>query len=508
MEDIPKIIESTRLPLDIAIRPHLIDHCFKNRSVLPAVEAVEIMARAVKGFRPAADVTTMSGQQFDKFLYLDSQEGKITAYCDISVYENGDVKSVLATRTISKAGGFARIKEHAAAIFPKKKHLIRNRALDLASALEGFCFSIPGERIYRELVPLGPSFRNVAMLHLSSEGAIAEICSPQDHATADPSRQLGSPFVLDAAFHAACVWGQRFSGVVAFPVGVDQRQIVKPTSAGEIFFAHVAPIRVDPSLLIFDLRIYDSKGVFHEIAAGVRMRDVSGGTIKPPPWITAGVENQTTDRIAKRCESLSLIDLASMVPFADRVLSVEERDRFDKMGTKRKRSFLAGRLACKRISRQLSDHDTETDPREINTITTGSPRPRCPLIDGRSLISCSVAHDNRFAIAVASDRRVGVDVEKVCNRVLKSRRLYMHESEAALVKESVPAERMETAVRIWSIKEAVTKALDINLADAWHRVRVTDVGTYESNFQVDDDAPNIAVHDVTEKHVFTLVSLS
>jgi len=27
---------------------------------------------------------------------------------------------------------------------------------------------------------------------------------------------LGSPFPLDAAMHAACVWGQRFGGIVPF----------------------------------------------------------------------------------------------------------------------------------------------------------------------------------------------------------------------------------------------------------------------------------------------------
>ena len=113
-----------------------------------------------------------------------------------------------------------------------------------------------------------------------------------------------------------------------------------------------------------------------------------------------------------------------------------------------------------------------------------------------------------FAIAVASDRRVGVDVEMVSDRVLKSQRLYLSDSEAALVKASVPAERIETAVRIWSIKEAVTKALDISLADAWHRVRVTVVGPYESFFQIDDDVPNVAIHDVIEKHIITLVTLS
>ena len=64
---------------------------------------------------------------------------------------------------------------------------------------------------------------------------------------------------------------------------------------------------------------------------------------------------------------------------------------------------------------------------------------------------------------------------------------------------------IETAVRIWSIKEAVTKALDISLTDAWNRVQVRSVGSSESRFQIDDQDPFTAVHAVVGQHVFTLV---
>ena len=70
MEDFPRIIDSARVPLDIPIRPCLNDHCVDGQAVLPAVEAMEILAQAVKRFRPGTDVTAMTGLQFDKFVYL------------------------------------------------------------------------------------------------------------------------------------------------------------------------------------------------------------------------------------------------------------------------------------------------------------------------------------------------------------------------------------------------------------------------------------------------------
>ena len=504
MEDFPRIIESACVPLDIPIRPCLNDHCVDGHAVLPAVEAREILAQAVKRFRPGTDVTAMTGLQFDKFLYLAPEADRLSAFCDISVFENGDVKAVLTTRTQSKKAALSRVKTHAALIFPQQVPLIPKLALDLASSLEGVCFPVQAEKIYPDLIPFGPFYRNVAMLHVAGQSAIAEIRTPVDETGAEASHQLGSAFALDAAFHAACVWGQRFAGIVAFPVAMDRCRVYAPTRAGETYFAHAMHVRTDSGLLVFDLRIYDRDGCLHEACSGVRMKDVSGGKALPPQWIKTTEADQTMGRMAAGCDALAVVELITVAPFADKALSADESKRFENMSDRRRKSFLAARLACKRLSRILSGNDTETDPRAINTVYADRPHPCCPLTDGRSAYSCSVSHDDRFAVAAASTGWVGVDVEKLSERVLKSRSFYMSEQEQALVRESRLGE-IETAVRIWSIKEAVTKALDISLTDAWNRVQVRSVGSSESRFQIDNQDPFTAVHAVVGQHVFTLV---
>jgi phosphopantetheinyl transferase len=507
MEDLSPIIESTNLPIEIPLHPYLRDHCVGGRAVLPAVEGAELLARAARRFLPGTDVTAMLDLRFDKFLFLDPEAPSTAAFCDLALHENGDIQAVLATRTTSKKAAMTRVREHAAVRFSRRKPDRPDLMPDLASALEGACFTVENDDIYRELVPFGPAFRNVTRVHVAAGGAIAEIMTPADPAGEERTRQLGSPFSLDAAFHAACVWGQRFAGVVAFPIAVDRRRIFRNTRPGDTYFGHVTPVRAEPGRLIVDLRLFDGDGRLCETATGVRMRDVSGGNRVPPRWIAGGGRKQTAERIAARCRAISVIELNSVAPFASKVLSAEEKIRFEKLGDRRRKSFLAARLACKRLSRTLSGHDEVTDPRDINTVCTDRPHPCCPRTDGGAVCACSVSHDNRFSVAVASDRPVGVDVEKVSGRVLTSRRLYMSESEMALVQAS-PTGEAETAVRIWSIKEAVTKALDINLADAWRRVRVTTVGAFESRFQIDDDAPNLAFHDAVGQHVFTLVCLT
>lgn len=96
---------------------------------------------------------------------------------------------------------------------------------------------------------------------------------------------LGSPFVLDAAMHAACVWGQRFAGMVAFPVGFDRRMIYKTTKKGGAYCARINPVNAGREVLTFDLWIFDQDGLIHESVSGLRMRDITGGRMRPPLWI-------------------------------------------------------------------------------------------------------------------------------------------------------------------------------------------------------------------------------
>ena len=95
------------------------------------------------------------------------------------------------------------------------------------------------------------------------------------------------------------------------------------TRAGETYFAHVVHVRTDSGLLIFDLRLYDRDGCLYEACSGVRMNDVSGGKLNPPHWIKITEADRTTDRMAARCDAMAVIELISVAPFADKVLSAE-----------------------------------------------------------------------------------------------------------------------------------------------------------------------------------------
>jgi len=288
MANISQIIEAVRLPVNIQVHPYLLDHCFEGKAVFPAVEAMQVLARSVKKFAPETDITVIKDTTFEKFLFIPPDTTQIDALCSITPFESGDISAVLQTKTRSKNAAITRIKAHATVHYPRIKPAVAACVRSPLSFGEGGYLEISPAQIYRTLVPFGPAYQNISeILTIHKNGVMAKLRAPIIGDSIDNAGQLGSPFVLDAAFHAACVWGQRYRGVVAFPVGIENRTTVKPTRPGDSYISTALPVRTDSEMLIFDIYICDEDNTLYESAIGVHMRDVSAGRLKPPAWIIA-----------------------------------------------------------------------------------------------------------------------------------------------------------------------------------------------------------------------------
>ena len=502
MEYLPKIADKVRLPLKIKIYPYLMDHQFEGKAVLPAVEAIQLLAASTSGYLPAIEIDTILDARFDKFLYINPRVALIDAFNEIEVHEDGGVISRLITKTRAKAGSITRTKDHVSLRFSKNPQEPAPPLLDEIFALEGLGIDIPSDRLYGELVPFGPAYHNVKeTFTVSEQGAIASVYAPDNGA---PSAPLGSPFPLDAALHATCAWGQRYRKIVGFPVGFGIRHVFKQTRPGATYIARIIPKRGYPEPLLFDIWLYDQDGVFYEAVLDVLMEDVSGGRMKPPQWLLEGANDEELPSLKAHCDAISVIELKTINETAVKALSDFELDRYSRLGDKRKKSYLGSRLCCKTLSRKLSGNDGETPASSITTIYPDQIRPRSPLTDGRDIFSCSVSHDSRFAVAVAAKTKVGVDVEEISEKALRSRRLYMKEREEILAKNSSLGE-IEASIRIWSIKEAMSKALGINLAQSWERVEIKDIGQNKSLVLM-EKREYTAIHDTVDNHLFTMIT--
>ncbi|MDD5168836.1 MAG: polyketide synthase dehydratase domain-containing protein [Syntrophales bacterium] len=489
-----------RLPLPIPILPYLRDHNFTGKTILPAVEILQYLAGAVRSCQPDAPVHTMHAAAFDRFLDIPETADLIEALVELESHADGRLSARLMT--VGRAGrtGVTRTKVHAVVDFMETGKRSNPLPVDLAAALEGVCFEVPAEGLYQDLVPFGPAFQSLqGKIFLSENGAAGSVRALNHPAS---SGLLGSPFPLDGAFHAACAWGQRYCRVVGFPVGFDARFIQRPTMQGEGYRFMVVPVSTSGASLRFDIRIFDMNGGLCEEVRGVLMKDVTGGRVTPPAWIRhEGVAPLAA--IREKCRALSIIEMEGIADFAVQALSGEERHRFEEMGERRKRTYLAARLALKHLARKLSGGDLVTPSSDIHTVMPDGIRPCCPVPGDSVPVFCSVSHDSRFAVAVAGSDEIGIDVEKVSARVLKARRLYMSGEEMALTETSAMGV-VQASVRVWSIKEGVTKARDIPLDESWKTVKVHDIGLYNSCLTV-NGMPYAAFHDTEEDHIFTLV---
>ena len=482
--------------MTLDIGPHHQDHRFGTQAVLPAVDTLQILAAAVRSHLPGTLVTGMRDARFERFLTIAADATAIDAVVDLSRDPAGRVTAALGTRVTAKASGITRTRTHGQVCFCQESAPMVPPP-DVMGALEGACLAVDAEAVYRDLVPFGPAYRNIAgPLLLSADGALVQLAAPD--LPIGGGRSLGSPFPLDAAFHAACVWGQRFSGVVTFPVAIARRCVFSPTAPGNRYLGRVFPVSMTGEGLVFDIWICDGEGRPCEAALGVDMRDVSGGRWLPPAWIREGSHAPDPGHLAARSAAYCIVELDAVSPAARRALAPLEAARFEVMGARRQRSFLAARIACKRMARALSDHWLRAPADTIVTVSADDPRPVCP-----PAAVCSVAHDGRFAVAVAGRAVIGVDVEPVTPRAFKTCRIYMSDAEQAMVA-AAPMGPAPAAVRVWTTKEAAAKALGMTLAQAISRVQITAVGDRESRVVVDAAASWTVWHDMIDDHLFTL----
>lgn len=285
MADLSRQNIKSRFPWKILAKPYLRDHFFDGKTVFPAVEALMTLASAVKSQHPQATFNYLTDARFPRILAIDAAGDCLDAQIEIEVKACGLCASLLTWGKI-KSGAIRRALEHAKVTFVQNKVLPEpTLSFPAAGAMAGGCFHLPAGLIYRELVPFGVSYQNITGdLVISPEGALANISG----GGVAGGSLLGSPFVPDAAMHAACVWGQRFSDVVPLPVGFDERIIYAPTQKGESYLARIAPVDISGELLIFNAWIFDRHGAICEQINRLRMRDITQGRMKPPAWMKEG----------------------------------------------------------------------------------------------------------------------------------------------------------------------------------------------------------------------------
>lgn len=263
--------------ITIPIRPWFSDHNFNGTVIFPAVEIMLLLAGVAVEKNSSIYPQTMTHASFSKFLEIPEKVSEMPALVEYD--EQGED---LCIRLLSRIQlkKISRIKEHAEITFSTREH---KQSAEKRAMTGKTDISIDAKQIYKELVPFGPAYRSLTgKLYISDNAAFGNLQAPVLPKQQRMENTLGSPFPLDGAMHAACVMGQCLSDFVPFPVGFTRRHIHQPTMPGKSYSTVVIPMSRTKDELIFDLSIFDLEGTQCETVTGLRMRDVSGGTITPP----------------------------------------------------------------------------------------------------------------------------------------------------------------------------------------------------------------------------------
>lgn len=269
-------------PVRLSVRPWFKDHCFNGRIILPAVEAMDLLADRVQAAYPALKTDIIRDARFGRFLEIPPAADGIDIIIELLALAEDRVRASLLTRKQMKS--MARMTQHCEMAFGGAQETI---LMPWPETDEPPSMQVSCQRIYQELVPFGPAYRTLqGQVNLGGDWALARLRTPDlppDH----PG--MGSPFCLDGAMHAACVHGQLLVDFVPFPVGFDARSITIPALPGSEYIIKVRLRFRGADHLIYDLLILDDTGRIRETVLGLRMQDVSAGRIRPPAWIRAAL---------------------------------------------------------------------------------------------------------------------------------------------------------------------------------------------------------------------------
>lgn len=273
-------------PVTLPVLPEWVDHAIQGKATVPVALLLDLMVRVASEQNVVSEANApliIRDAFFPRFLPAHEVphctfEIAFEISFDDAAGESAkvDTRATLTSR-IALAGGINRTRTHIALTLGGS-----TSPLPAPSPTTNDDIVLPADRIYAELIPFGPRYRNLRdSVRLSRAGGVGCVRSPLPVGS-EPSR-AGCPYLFDAAMHLACLWGQRYAGVVTYPTGFSTRAIALPLAHGERRCV-VAPRSVEPRNLVFDLWLTDENDRVCDTIAGLTMVPLAGGA-RPPDWI-------------------------------------------------------------------------------------------------------------------------------------------------------------------------------------------------------------------------------
>ena len=146
------------------------------------------------------------------------------------------------------------------------------------------------------------------------------------------------------------------------------------------------------------------------------------------------------------------------------LLSAEELQRVEAFADpKRRREFVLGRA----VARLLLSERLAVAPAEVVLKVAES-----GVVEvAAGGLYLSISHSGDWAVAAASPRRIGVDIERIAPRLPELEQYMLHPDEPSLT-EVLPLDKERANILCWTLKEATLKAMHRGLAYSPKKLRL------------------------------------
>ena len=212
------------------------------------------------------------------------------------------------------------------------------------------------------------------------------------------------------------------------------------------------------------------------------------------------IDWQGIEELKTVCSGIVLLQTEALLPTEKELLTPREAARAEELGPRRRKAFLAARVALKKLARQLDLFSEDTPDSGIETLGPDRVKPCL----GESDFYCSVSHANRFVVAVGDVHPIGVDIEVVSEKAVRIWHLFMPSKNSDFLLSSGLGPK-RAATRAWTIKEAAAKAFDLGLSEAIREVEIVLIGERSSEIRHGGKTYSVK-HAEGEGHVLSLLT--
>ncbi len=409
-----------RRAMSLASDPWMADHAIDNIPVLPGVIGLEMMVGAALAANPRGRYAGAEDVTFSAPLKLHRDE---PVYIEIIAApdDDGTWSCVLRSTRKLKSG-----REQTTNHFEARIQLAE---MPLLPALPSAYFPeerISQKEIYRRYFH-GPRFQVLRGAEaVAVQGLLAE--ASVEHGPIAEGL-LTDPLVLEAAFQAAGLHRMAIDGLMALPASIDAVELARSAVEGESL-----QVVVHARGGTYDIDVDGAEGRVLRVR-GFRM--VEKGPLDPSDRLTPPEGGWPSASLAISAEAAAALPPGEAASLTTR-------------GTpKRKADRLAGQLAANRAVAAL--------------VTTGFTVVRepsgKPTVLGATEVTVSITHIDGDALALAvRGAHAGVDMETIAPRSDTFAAEWFTEAERAW------AHTPEARTSVWSVKEAVLKALGTGMA--------------------------------------------